>query len=60
MLNNKPNIYIMTKKTLFMLIALFLAVIGFWLISKHTCWQVALGVFITHYSIAAEKESKDA
>lgn len=50
----------MTKKTLFMLIALFLAVIGFWLISKHTCWQVALGVFITHYSIAAEKESKDA
>lgn len=50
----------MTKKTLFTLIALFLAVIGFWLIAKYTCWQVAIGVFITHYSIAAEKESKES
>jgi hypothetical protein len=50
----------MTKKTVFMLFAIFLAIIGFWLISKYTCWQVALGVFITHYSIAAERESKES
>ena len=50
----------MTKKTVFMLYALVLAIIGFGLIAYYTCWQVALGVFITHWSIAAEKVSKDA
>jgi hypothetical protein len=50
----------MTKKRLFLLYAIVLAIIGFWLIAYYTCWQVAIGVFITHYSIAAEKESKDA
>lgn len=49
----------MTKKTLVMLIALFLAVIGFGLIAYYTCWQVALGVLITHWSISAEKISRD-
>ena len=50
----------MTKKTVFMLYALVLAIIGFGLITYYTCWQVALGVLITHWSIAAAKVSKDA
>jgi hypothetical protein len=50
----------MTKKTVFMLYALVMAVIGFGLITYYTCWQVALGVLITHWSMNAEKVSKDA
>jgi hypothetical protein len=49
----------MTKKTVFMLYALVLAIIGFGLITYYTCWQVALGVLITHWSISAEKVSNE-
>ena len=43
-----------------MLISLILAIIGWWLIAKYTCWQVSLGVFITHWSMNADKAARDA
>jgi hypothetical protein len=50
----------MTNKRIFFLISLILGIIGLWIIAKYTCWQVSLGVFITHWSINADKASRDA